>query len=73
MRVNLFVGSLVVGMFSVRRVAAFAPRALTGVPRRAALVGASSSTTTQRWMSSDVNEKTEEEKEAQKAIREERK
>lgn len=57
-------------MFSVRRVASFAParRAALGLPRPVLV------STTNRWMSSsDVEEKTEEEKAALKAAREERK
>ena len=72
MRVIALAGVLVVGMFSVRRVVAFAPRALTTHRHAAASVGWKNSCT-RRWMSSDVGEKTEEEKEALKAIREERK
>ena len=74
MRFTSFAGVLVVGMFSVRRVLAFAPRAGTSHLHTSASIGWTNSLT-RRWMSSDVdvNEKTEEEKEALKAIREERK
>lgn len=75
MRFTSFAGVLVVGMFSVRRVLAFAPRAGTTLRHTSAASIGWTNSLTGRWMSSDVdvNEKTEEEKEALKAIREERK
>ena len=82
MRINSSVGVvLVVGMYSVRRLAAFVPRAVIVPGGRFSappMIGSTYCSTQQRWMSSsssssDVEDKTEEEKEALKAIREERK
>jgi hypothetical protein len=80
MRINSSVGLvLVVGMHSVRRLIAFVPRAVIvpgGRVAAAPMIGSTCCYTQQRWMSSsssDVEDKTEEEKEALKALREERK
>jgi hypothetical protein len=70
---------LVVGMHSVRRLIAFVPRAVIVPGGRVAAAPSDCdrpAVTQQRWMSSsssDVEDKTEEEKEALKALREERK
>ena len=75
MRINSSVGLVL----ALRRLVAFVPRAVMVPGGRVAatpMVGSNCCYTHQRWMtssSSDVEDKTEEEKEALKALREERK